>query len=170
MDFVQVDTTRPETILGDVALAIHPDDRRYFHLHGKHVVHPFTHERLPIVLDAQLVDPALGTGVVKLTPAHDANDWACAQRHNLPHVVVMDKLAKMVTPNVPAFHGLDRFDARAAMIAALESLDLYVEKVCFVMATRKHSNDITEYTHCTSWTTPRRCRSVRGLEMSSSHT
>ncbi|RHY00408.1 hypothetical protein DYB34_007935 [Aphanomyces astaci] len=128
-EFVHVDTTRPETILGDVALAIHPDDARYLHLHGQHVVHPFTNERLPIVLDAQLVDPTLGTGVVKLTPAHDANDWACAQRHNLPHVVVMDKLAKMVTPNVPAFHGLDRFDARAAMVAKLQELDLYVEKV-----------------------------------------
>ncbi|RHY87738.1 hypothetical protein DYB37_005362 [Aphanomyces astaci] len=128
-EFVHVDTTRPETILGDVALAIHPDDARYLHLHGQHVVHPFTNERLPIVLDAQLVDPTLGTGVVKLTPAHDANDWACAQRHNLPHVVVMDKLAKMVTPNVPAFHGLDRFDARAAMVAKLQELDLYVEKL-----------------------------------------
>ncbi|ETW07864.1 valine-tRNA ligase [Aphanomyces invadans] len=128
-EFVEVDTTRPETILGDVALAIHPDDPRYFHLHGKHVVHPFTNERLPIVLDGVLVDPALGTGVVKITPAHDANDWACAQRHNLPHVVVMDKQAKMVTPHVPDFHGLDRFDARAAMVAKLHELELYVEKL-----------------------------------------
>ncbi|RQM27330.1 hypothetical protein B5M09_008640 [Aphanomyces astaci] len=146
IEFVHVDTTRPETILGDVALAIHPDDARYLHLHGQHVVHPFTNERLPIVLDAQLVDPTLGTGVVKLTPAHDANDWACAQRHNLPHVVVMDKLAKMVTPNVPAFHGLDRFDARAAMVAKLQELDLYVEK-----AVRSNALALEPATHHHTW-------------------
>ncbi|RHY26516.1 hypothetical protein DYB32_007538 [Aphanomyces invadans] len=138
------DTTRPETILGDVALAIHPDDPRYLHLHGKHVVHPFTNERLPIVLDGVLVDPALGTGVVKITPAHDANDWACAQRHNLPHVVVMDKQAKMVTPHVPDFHGLDRFDARAAMVAKLHELELYVEKVNQPAMTLEQDEDVLD--------------------------
>ncbi|KAF0733330.1 hypothetical protein Ae201684P_005534 [Aphanomyces euteiches] len=127
-EYILVDTTRPETILGDVALAIHPQDSRYTHLHGKHVVHPFTNERLPIVLDAILVNPELGTGVVKITPAHDANDFACAERHSLPQVVVMDKLAKMVTP-IAAFNGLDRFDARAKMVTTLEEMGLYVEKI-----------------------------------------
>ncbi|KAF0696327.1 Aste57867_12886 [Aphanomyces stellatus] len=126
---VQVDTTRPETILGDVAVAIHPDDPRYTHLHGRHVIHPFSHARLPIVLDAQLVNPELGTGVVKLTPAHDANDFACAQRHNLPELVIMDKHAKIVYPAEGTFHGLDRFDARAKMIDVLEAKGLYVDKL-----------------------------------------
>ena len=67
-------------MLGDVAVAIHPDDERYAHLHGKHVVHPFTGAKLPIVLDAVLVDPAFGTGAVKITPAHDANDFEVGKR------------------------------------------------------------------------------------------
>ena len=67
-DEIVVATTRPETMLGDVAVAIHPSDERYLHLHGKHVLHPFTGQRLPIVLDADLVDPELGTGAVKITP------------------------------------------------------------------------------------------------------
>ncbi|OQS06811.1 valyl-tRNA synthetase [Thraustotheca clavata] len=124
--FVQVDTTRPETILGDVAVAIHPDDERYKHLHNKFVLHPFSNEQLPIVLDAELVNPELGTGVVKITPAHDANDFACGQRHGLTEPTVIDLHGKMIT-DIPELSGLDRFDARMKIIELLEAKNLFVE-------------------------------------------
>lgn len=79
-----VSTTRPETMYADEALAIHPDDPRYTHLHNKHVVHPLTGRRLPILLDDELVHMEFGTGVVKVTPAHDQNDYECGKRHDLP--------------------------------------------------------------------------------------
>ena len=81
-----VATTRLETMLGDGAVAVHPEDPRYKHLHGKFVVHPFNGRRIPIICDAQLVDMAFGTGAVKITPAHDPNDYECGKRHNLEFI------------------------------------------------------------------------------------
>ncbi|OQR90137.1 valyl-tRNA synthetase [Achlya hypogyna] len=124
--FVLVDTTRPETIVGDVALAVHPDDDRYRHLHGRRVRHPFSGELLPVVLDAALVNPELGTGVVKVTPAHDANDFACGQRHGLPEPRVIDLYGRMIT-DVPELAGLDRFDARLKTVELLAAKGLFVE-------------------------------------------
>ncbi|KAK9762951.1 hypothetical protein K7432_010796 [Basidiobolus ranarum] len=86
-----VATTRIETILGDCALAIHPDDPRYKSLHGKTVLHPILNQEIPIVCDSELVDPDFGTGVVKVTPGHDPNDYACGRRHNLPLTSILDK-------------------------------------------------------------------------------
>jgi valyl-tRNA synthetase len=140
VDYVDIDTTRPETIFGDVAVAIHPEDHRYRHLHGKAVRHPFTHARLPILLDAILVDPAKGTGVVKVSPAHDLHDFACAARHQLRDDITGIDVAGRVTldhvrsehrlsPSIKALAGLHRFHARVQMIAWLKAQGLYRGKV-----------------------------------------
>lgn len=83
-------TTRPETMLGDTAIAVHPDDERYKHLHGKFAVHPFLDRRIPIITDPITVDMAFGTGAVKITPAHDPNDFECAVRNNLEFISLMN--------------------------------------------------------------------------------
>lgn len=85
-----VATTRPETMLGDTAIAVHPNDPRYTHLHGKFAVHPFNGRRIPIVTDAITVDMEFGTGAVKITPAHDPNDFECGMRNNLEFISLMN--------------------------------------------------------------------------------
>ncbi len=122
-----VATTRPETMLGDTAVAVHPDDPRYQHLIGREVELPLTGRRIPIIADAILVDMAFGTGAVKVTPAHDFNDFETGKRHGLPTLQVLDKFAKM-NENAPAkYQGLDRFEARKAIVADLEALSLLVD-------------------------------------------
>ncbi|MBX6751267.1 MAG: valine--tRNA ligase [Micromonosporaceae bacterium] len=113
---IVVATTRAETMLGDTAVAVHPDDDRYRHLVGKEVELPLTGRRIPIVADAH-VDPEFGTGAVKVTPAHDPNDFEIGQRHNLPNLTIMDERG-VITAHGP-FQGLDRFEARPAIVAAL---------------------------------------------------
>ncbi len=115
-DEIVVATTRAETMLGDTAVAVHPDDERYKHLIGTEVELPLTGRRIPIVGDAH-VDPAFGTGCVKVTPAHDPNDFEIGQRHNLPSITMMDERA-IITVHGP-FQGLDRYEARPAVVAAL---------------------------------------------------
>ncbi len=113
-------TTRPETMLADGALCVHPDDPRYQHLVGKMVDLPLCDRKIPIIADS-FVDPAFGSGCVKITGAHDFNDYACSQRHNLALIVIMTLDAKM-NDNAPAkYRGLDRFDARKAVVADLEA-------------------------------------------------
>jgi len=121
-----VATTRPETMLGDTAVMVHPDDERYAHLIGKTVKLPLSEREIPVIADAY-VDREFGTGVVKVTPAHDFNDYAVGQRHNLPLINIFTPDAK-VNDNAPAkYVGLDRFDARKAVLADLEALGLLVE-------------------------------------------
>ncbi|MGN9809117.1 valine--tRNA ligase [Micromonospora sp. BQ11] len=115
-DDVVVATTRAETMLGDTAVAVHPDDERYKHLIGTEVEVPLTGRRIPIVGDEH-VDPTFGTGMVKVTPAHDPNDFEIGQRHDLPSLTVMDERG-VITAHGP-FQGLDRFEARPAIVAAL---------------------------------------------------
>ncbi|RZU52544.1 valyl-tRNA synthetase [Krasilnikovia cinnamomea] len=115
-DAIVVATTRAETMLGDTAVAVHPDDERYKHLVGTEVELPLTGRRIPIVADDH-VDPAFGTGAVKVTPAHDPNDFEIGQRHDLPSLTIMDERA-VVTVAGP-FEGLDRYEARPAIVAAL---------------------------------------------------
>ncbi|MEV1144155.1 valine--tRNA ligase [Micromonospora sp. NPDC049799] len=115
-DDVVVATTRAETMLGDTAVAVHPDDERYKHLIGTEVEVPLTGRRIPIVGDEH-VDPTFGTGMVKVTPAHDPNDFEIGQRHELPSLTVMDERG-VITAHGP-FQGLDRFEARPAIVAAL---------------------------------------------------
>lgn len=113
-----VATTRAETMLGDTAVAVHPDDERYQHLIGKRIKLPLTDRSIPVVADTH-VDPEFGTGAVKVTPAHDPNDFAIGQRHGLESITVMDERA-VITAHGP-FQGLDRFEARSAIVAALRS-------------------------------------------------
>ncbi len=121
-----VATTRPETMLGDTAVMVHPDDERYQHLIGKTVKLPLSEREIPVIADAY-VDREFGTGVVKVTPAHDFNDYAVGQRHDLPLINIFTPEAK-VNDNAPAkYVGLDRFEARKAVLADLEALGLLVE-------------------------------------------
>ncbi|WP_239120309.1 valine--tRNA ligase [Catellatospora chokoriensis] len=131
-DEIVVATTRAETMLGDTAVAVHPDDERYKHLIGTEVELPLTGRRIPIVGDAH-VDPAFGTGCVKVTPAHDPNDFEIGQRHNLPSITMMDERA-IITVHGP-FLGLDRYEARPAVVAALrEQGRIVAEKRPYVHA------------------------------------
>src|SRR5882724_2687377 len=121
-----VATTRPETMLGDVAVMVHPEDERYAALIGKQVVLPLCDRTIPVIAD-DYVDKAFGTGVVKVTPAHDANDYAVGQRHKLPMIGVLDLDAK-VNDNAPLpYRGLDRFVARKKVVADLDALGLLAE-------------------------------------------
>ncbi len=115
-DSIVVATTRSETMLGDTAVAVHPDDDRYRHLVGREILLPLTGRRIPVVADEH-VDPSFGTGAVKVTPAHDPNDFEIGRRHGLPSLTVLDERG-VVTAHGP-FQGLDRFEARPAVIAAL---------------------------------------------------
>ncbi|MBV9295580.1 MAG: valine--tRNA ligase, partial [Acidobacteriaceae bacterium] len=114
-----VATTRPETMLGDTALIVHPDDERYKHLQGKTAILPLVHREIPIIADP-LADPEFGTGVVKVTPAHDPNDFEVGKRHALPFVKVIGEDARM-TPAAGPYAGLDRFEARKRIVVALET-------------------------------------------------
>ncbi|GAA5080793.1 valyl-tRNA synthetase [Thermocatellispora tengchongensis] len=117
-DAIVVATTRAETMLGDTAVAVHPSDERYTHLVGREVELPLTGRRIPIVADEH-VDPAFGTGAVKVTPAHDPNDFEIGRRHSLPSLSIMDERG-VITAHGP-FEGLDRFEARPAVVAALRA-------------------------------------------------
>ncbi|WP_405677810.1 valine--tRNA ligase [Streptomyces xanthophaeus] len=117
-DTIVVATTRAETMLGDTAVAVHPDDERYARLIGKQIKLPLTDRTIPVVADTH-VDPEFGTGAVKVTPAHDPNDFAIGQRHNLESIEVLDERG-IITVHGP-FQGLDRFEARSAIVAALRS-------------------------------------------------
>jgi valyl-tRNA synthetase len=120
---ITVATTRPETMLGDTAVAVHPDDERYRHLIGRTARHPFVEREIPIVADAELVDPAFGTGAVKITPAHDFNDFEVGKRHDLPAVNILNPDGTL-NENAGPFAGLDRFAARKAVKDRLAHLGL----------------------------------------------
>mmetsp|Transcript_56278 Transcript_56278/g.136426 ORF Transcript_56278/g.136426 Transcript_56278/m.136426 type:complete len:1085 (-) Transcript_56278:2657-5911(-) len=123
-----VATTRLETMLGDTAVAVHPEDPRYKHLHGKHVVHPFSGRKIPIVTDSVLVDMNLGTGAVKITPAHDHNDYACGKRHNLEFITMLNPDGTINEQGGEEFEGMMRYDARIAIEEALDKKGLYKGK------------------------------------------
>ncbi len=121
-----VATTRPETMLGDVALMVHPEDERYTHLIGQEVSLPLCQRNIPIIAD-DYVDRAFGTGVVKVTPAHDQNDYAVGQRHKLPMIGVLTLDAKINEQAPAAYQGMDRFAARKQIVKDLEALQVLIE-------------------------------------------
>jgi valyl-tRNA synthetase len=123
---VVVATTRPETMLGDVAVMVHPEDERYKHLIGKMVKLPLCNREIPVIAD-DYVDKAFGTGVVKVTPAHDQNDYAVGQRHKLPMICVLTLDAKINDEAPEVYRGMDRFVARKKVVADLDALGLMVE-------------------------------------------
>ncbi|KAJ3322660.1 hypothetical protein HDV06_002874 [Boothiomyces sp. JEL0866] len=123
-----VATTRLETMLGDTAIAVHPSDKRYQHLHGKFVIHPFQNRKIPIVAD-EYPDPEFGTGAVKITPAHDPNDFIVGKRQNLEFINIFTDDGKINEYGGERFTGMLRFDARVAILEALKEKGLYVSTV-----------------------------------------
>src|SRR6201984_34527 len=118
-EFITVATTRPETMLGDTAVAVNERDERYKHLHGKSALLPLMNREIPIITD-ELAQPEFGTGAVKVTPAHDPNDFEAGLRHNLPQIEVMDQHARM-NENAGAYAGLDRYEARKRVLEDLRA-------------------------------------------------
>lgn len=132
-EYAVVATTRPETMLGDTAVAIHPADERYGHLIGKTVMLPLAEREIPIIAD-EYVDPKFGTGMVKITPAHDPNDYWVGQRHKLPQINVMTVSATMSDDAPAKYRGMDRFEARKAVVKDLEAAGLLVKVEDHVLA------------------------------------
>src|SRR4051794_22454512 len=143
---IVVATTRVETMLGDTAVAVHPDDERYRHLVGTEVELPLTGRRIPIVADEH-VDPSFGTGAVKVTPAHDPNDFEIGQRHHLPSVTIMDERAVVTVPG--PFEGLDRYEARPAVVDALR------EQGRIVAEKRPYLHSVGHCSRCKTTVEPR---------------
>ncbi len=129
---ITVATTRPETMLGDTAVAVHPEDERYKDMIGKTVILPITGREIPIIAD-EYVDREFGSGAVKITPAHDPNDFEIGQRHNLPQIVVMDETATM-NENAGKYQGMDRFECRKQLVK-----DLQEEGILFKIEEHTHS-------------------------------
>ncbi len=150
-EFITVATTRPETMLGDTAVAVNPKDERYTHLHGKHVILPLMNREIPIITD-ELAQPEFGTGAVKVTPAHDPNDFEAGLRHNLPQIEVIDEHARMNT-NAGRYAGLDRFAARAHVVEDLSEQGYLVGTKDYTIALGKcdRSGTIVEPRLSTQW-------------------
>jgi valyl-tRNA synthetase len=150
-EYITVATTRPETMLGDTAIAVNPTDERYLHLHGKRVMLPLMNREIPIIAD-ELAQPEFGTGAVKVTPAHDPNDFEAGLRHNLPQIEVIDEHAKM-NGNAGPYAGLDRFAARARIVEDLEAQGFLVGTKDYTIAIGKcdRSGTIVEPRLSTQW-------------------
>ena len=132
--FLEVATTRPETIMADTAVAIHPNDKRYVDLVGKHAWRPLAREKIPIIAD-EAIDPEFGTGVLKVTPGHDKFDFEIGQRHKLPIVDVLTPDGRIICPAVPELNGLDRLDARKKAAELLQDRQL-------LSKTEPHENSV----------------------------
>jgi len=145
-EFITVATTRPETILGDTAIAVNAKDERYTHLHGKKVLVPLMKREIPIITD-ELAQPEFGTGAVKVTPAHDPNDFEAGKRHNLPQINVMDEHAHM-NQNAGAYAGLDRFAARKRVLHDLQEQG-------YLVGEKEHALSIGKCDRCGTIIEPR---------------
>ena len=145
-EFLTVATTRPETMLGDAAVAIHPEDERYLHLHGKKLRLPLMNREIPVILD-EWVSRDFGTGAVKVTPAHDPNDFAMGERHHLPSINVMDDTGH-INSEGGAFRGLDRYAARKAIVQDLEERKL-------LAAIKDYTNNVGHCDRCKTVVEPR---------------
>jgi valyl-tRNA synthetase len=150
-DFIPVATTRPETILGDTAVAVHPDDDRYRHLIGKTARVPMLNREIPIIAD-EYVDRAVGTGALKVTPGHDPNDYQIGQRHNLPIINIMNRDASL-NNNAGPYAGLDRFECRQKLWADMEraGLTLKVENIVHTVPRSQRGGEIVEPLISTQW-------------------
>ncbi len=144
--YIELATTRPETLLGDTAVAVNPDDERYKDLVGKTLILPLVGREIPIVADSY-VDMEFGTGVVKITPAHDPNDFEVGMRHNLPVINVLTEDAK-ITDDYPDYAGMDRYDARKKIVEDLE-------KGGFLVRTEAHEHNVGTCYRCSTTVEPR---------------
>ncbi|MCD7841293.1 MAG: class I tRNA ligase family protein, partial [Lachnospiraceae bacterium] len=143
--FVEIATTRPETLLGDTAVAVNPDDERYTHLVGKMLELPLTGRQIPVIAD-EYVDKEFGTGCVKITPAHDPNDFEVGKRHNLPEINIMNDDAT-INELGGKYAGMDRYEARKAMVQDLDELGLLVKVV-------PHSHSVGTHDRCKTTVEP----------------
>jgi len=145
-EFITVATTRPETMLGDTAVAVNEKDERYTHLHGKRVLLPLMNREIPIITD-DLAQPEFGTGAVKVTPAHDPNDFQAGKRHNLPQIDIMDEHAHM-NQDAGAYAGLDRYEARKRVLVDLQAGG-------FLVAEKDHTLSLGKCDRCGTVVEPR---------------
>jgi len=161
---VVVATTRPETMLGDTAVAVHPQDERYEEMIGKTVILPLMNREIPIVAD-DYIDMEFGTGALKVTPAHDPNDLEIAQRHDLPSIVVIDRTGKMTKPTGP-YAGLDRYECRERVVADLEEQGLLerVEDYQHTPGRCQRCNTVVEPLVSTQWFVKMAPLAQQGLE------
>jgi valyl-tRNA synthetase len=143
-EYVVVATTRPETMLGDTGVAVHPEDERYKHLVGKTVILPLMNREIPVIAD-EYVDKEFGTGCVKMTPCHDPNDFEVGLRHNLEQVLVLDQNAKII--NGGKYNGLDRYEARKQIVADLDALGLLIK-------VEEHSHNVGACYRCSTTVEP----------------
>lgn len=157
-DYLIFGTTRPETMVGDSGIAVHPDDPRYAKFHGRRVYNPLNRTTMPVVCDATLVDMAFGTGVVKLTPAHDPNDFEAGRRHGLRMVNMLRPDGTVISPGEPRLDGVPRLDARIEVIRIMTQYGLYHDKKPNPMSVglSQRSRDVVEpvlrpqwYVNCT---------------------
>ena len=144
-EFLTIATTRPETMLGDTAVAVNPDDERYIHLKGKYVILPIINRRIPIIFD-NYSDPEKGAGAVKITPAHDFNDFEVGKRHGLDMINIFDANASINENGGEDFKGLDRFEARKKVLEILKAQNLYIkeEKILHTVPHGDRSNVVVE--------------------------
>ena len=163
-DYLEVATTRPETLFGDTAVAVNPNDDRYKHLIGKKVILPIVNKLIPIVGDEH-ADPEFGTGVVKITPAHDPNDFEVGNRHNLERIVVMNPDATM-NENAGKYNGLNRFDCRKQLVEDLKDADLLIkiEKMVHSVGHSERTNAVVEPYLSKQWFVKMRPLADRVLE------
>ncbi|XP_015690635.1 valine--tRNA ligase, mitochondrial 1-like [Oryza brachyantha] len=143
---IVVATTRIETMLGDTAIAVHPEDKRYQHLHGRYAVHPFNGRKLKIICDAEMVYPTFSTGAVKIAPAHDPNDFEVGRRNNLQFINIFTDDGKINSNGCAQFEGMPRFTARVCIIEALKAKGLYkgTKKTEMSLGICSRSNDVVE--------------------------
>jgi valyl-tRNA synthetase len=137
---IEIETTRPETMLGDTAVAVHPEDERYKHLIGSHVILPLVHRKIPIIAD-HYVDREFGSGAVKITPAHDPNDWEIGNRHNLERINILNPDGTLNDQVPEQFRGLPVMEARKAVLEALDAEGLLIED-------KKHKNKVGHCYRC----------------------
>ena len=143
--FLEIATTRPETLLGDTAIAVHPDDDRYKDIVGKNVILPLVEREIPIVADAY-VDKEFGTGAVKITPAHDPNDFEVGKRHNLPEINILNDDATIVE-GYGRYSGMDRYEARKAIVEDLE-------KEGYLVSIEEHVHNVGTHDRCKTTVEP----------------
>ncbi|WP_432408596.1 valine--tRNA ligase [Wukongibacter sp. M2B1] len=144
-EYVEIATTRPETMLGDTAVAVHPDDERYKHLIGKSLILPIVNKEIPVIAD-DYVEMDFGTGAVKITPAHDPNDFEVGNRHNLPKVIVMNDDATM-NENAGKYEGMDRYECRKELVKDLETEGYLVKK-------KEHTHNVGACYRCNTVVEP----------------
>uniref|UniRef100_A0A0D9VTQ7 Valine--tRNA ligase, mitochondrial n=1 Tax=Leersia perrieri TaxID=77586 RepID=A0A0D9VTQ7_9ORYZ len=143
---IVVATNRIETMLGDTAIAVHPEDKRYQHLHGRYAVHPFNGRKLKVICDAEIVDPTYGTGAVKIAPAHDPNDFEVGRQNNLQFINIFTDDGKINSNGGAQFEGMPRFTARVCIVEALKAKGLYMgtKKTEMSLGVSSRTNDVVE--------------------------